>query len=182
MSSVTYKNQPAIDATKGAVPLSGTSHPYKVLKLLWPDEVESHVSSLLIGRSVHVCCGKSKIGDVRVDIDPENNPDIVCDASDMKAVIDDGQFDSVLRDPPYNGNMQWNHNLLHELHRIAKSRIVFQHWFIPVNPHGAFKKSQEDWFLTELYAWMPRTYFGRAQLISVFDRIEGPPDLFKLLM
>ena len=32
MASVTYKNQPAINKTKGNVPLAGTSHVYTILK------------------------------------------------------------------------------------------------------------------------------------------------------
>jgi len=34
MGSVSYKNQPAIDKTKGNVPLAGTSHIYRVKKKL----------------------------------------------------------------------------------------------------------------------------------------------------
>ena len=35
MSTVTYKNQPPIDKTKGTVPLAGTKHLYRVKKVLW---------------------------------------------------------------------------------------------------------------------------------------------------
>lgn len=52
MATVSYKNQPAIDATKGNVPLAGTEHPYRVLKVLWPEDVERFVASLLVGRSL----------------------------------------------------------------------------------------------------------------------------------
>lgn len=169
MASVTYKNQPAINATKGNVPINGTKHVYTVKKVLWPEHVEAHIVSLFIGRTLHVCCGKSLIGDVRLDIDRDNAPDIVCDAANMDGFVLDREFDTVLCDPPYNGDMQWNHNLLSELHRVASKRIIFQHWFIPANAEGRYKKAQSEWGLTELYAWMPRTYFGRAQLISVFD-------------
>ena len=40
MGNVTYKNQPAIDKTKGSVPLAGTSHIYRVKKKLWNDSIE----------------------------------------------------------------------------------------------------------------------------------------------
>ena len=178
MATVSYKNQPAIDATKVNVPLAGTDHPYRVLKVLWPEDVERFVASLLIGRSLHVCCGKSKLGTVRLDIDPANSPDIVCDARDMSALVSNGEYETVLCDPPYNGDMQWNHDLLRELLRVASRRIIFQHWFIPADDNGRYKKAKDGWGLSALYAWMPRTYFGRAQMISVFDYDNRQPTLF----
>jgi len=110
------------------------------------------------------------IGDVRLDIDPSNNPDIIADAANM-ACVDDDSFDTVLCDPPYNGKFQWNHDMLSELSRCAKSRIIFQHWFIPATPAGLYKKAQSKFYLSNSYVWQPKTYFGRAQIISVFDRI-----------
>ncbi len=172
MTSVTYKNQPAIDKTNGSIPLAGNSHIYRVNKRLWGDDIEETIESLFIGNTLHVCCGKSMIGDVRLDIDESNSPDIVCDASNMQGVVKGREFDTVLCDPPYNGKFQWNHDLLSELVRIANKRIIFQHWFIPANKYGLYKKAQEQFKLVELLCWQPKTYFGRVQMVSVFDRIE----------
>lgn len=169
MSTVSYKNQPAIDATKGNVPLAGTSHVYRVTKKLWPDSIEDVLSKMLIGSSLHVCCGKSLLGTVRVDADPANNPDYVADATDLPFA--DDFFDTVLCDPPYNGKFQWNHDLLTELARVASKRIIFQHWFMPATPKGLYKKAQEKFALSDVMVWQPRTYFGRVQVISVFDAI-----------
>ena len=47
---------------------------------------------------------------------------------------------------------------------------MFQHWYLAANTTGLYKKAQEKFQLTELYAWAPKTYFGRAQLIQVYDR------------
>ena len=172
MSSVTYKNQPAIDATNGAVPLAGTSHIYTVKKVLWPREIESFLETLFIGRTLHVCCGKSRIGNVRLDIDPANAPDIVCDAANMRGAVADGEFETVLCDPPYNGVFRWNHDLLSELARVASRRIIFQHWFLPARKDGGYKKAHESWKLSSVYLWQGRTYFGRAQVVSVFDNLN----------
>ncbi len=172
MTSVTYKNQPAINKTKGKVPLGGNSHLYTVKKLLWHDDISEVLKSLFIGKTLHVCCGKSLLGDVRVDLDPTHNPDIICDASNMQSVIDDNSFNTVLCDPPYNGKFQWNHDLLTELSRIASDRIIFQHWFIPATPLGLYKKAQEKFYLSNTFVWQGQAYFGRVQVISVFDRIK----------
>jgi hypothetical protein len=174
LSTVTYKHQPAIEATKGNVPLAGTSHLYTVTKVLWPDSIEDFLETLLVGRTLHVCCGKSQLGDVRLDLN-EPTADIHCDASDMSAFVKDDEFDTVLCDPPYNGKFQWNHDLLKELARVASKRIVFQHWFIPATSKGYYKKAQEKFHLSQCYVWQPRTYFGRAQIVSVFDRTNIVP-------
>lgn len=170
MSTVTYKHQPAINATHGNVPLAGNSHLYTVKKVLWPDSITKFLETILLGATLHVCCGKSLLGNVRVDL-YEPNADISCDAANMRVAVDDKSFDTVLCDPPYNGKFQWNHDLLSELARIARQRIIFQHWFIPATPNGLYKKAQERFALSNAYVWQPKTYFGRAQIISVFDSI-----------
>ena len=171
MANVTYKNQPAIDKTNGSVPLAGNSHLYTVKKRLWGDSIEETLQSLFIGKTLHVCCGKSQLGDVRLDADVENKPDIVCDAANMTGCVKDSSFDTVLCDPPYNGKFQWNHDLLKELSRVAKKRIIFQHWFIPATPKGLYKKAQEKFAISAVYVWQPKTYFGRVQVVTVFDAI-----------
>lgn len=169
MGTVTYKKQPGIEKTKGAVPLAGTKHLYTVKAVLWPEEVTAVIHSLLVGKSLHVCCGRSPLGDVRVDFDPKVKPDMVVNATALP--FDEGSFDTVLCDPPYNGSMQWNHDLLCELSRVAAKRIIFQHWFIPADSEGRWKKWHK-FQMSEIYVWQPRTYFGRGQLISVFDAVE----------
>ena len=100
-----------------------------------------------------------------------NTLNLILDVENMRNEIADKTFDTVLCDPPYNGRMQWNHNLLAEMSRIAKQRIIFQHWFIPATPQGLYKKAQEHFALAGLYVWQPKTYFGRVQVVSVFDSI-----------
>jgi hypothetical protein len=165
MSSVTYKNQPAIDATKGSVPLAGTSHVYTVGKVLWPEAVEEFIGTLLIPQTLHVCCGKSMLGDLRVDKHEQGA--LRADAVDLP--FEDRSWETVLCDPPYNGSFKWNHDLLTELGRVASRRIIFQHWFIPADKQGRFKKDH-SFKLSGVYVWAPKTYFGRAQVISVLDR------------
>lgn len=169
MPTVTYRHQPGIHKTRGAIPLAGTAHVYTVAKVLWPEVVTAFLKTQLIRPSLHVCCGLSKLGDVRLDLH-EPSAHLSCDASNMRSVVDDEEYASVLCDPPYNGDFQWNHNLLSELARVASRRIIFQHWFIPATKDGLYKKAQEKFALAGLYCWQPRTYFGRVQMISVFDR------------
>lgn len=165
MSTVTYKHQPAIHKTRGTIPLAGTSHLYTVTKLLWPPEIEQVLLQECHGLTLHVCCGKSQLGNVRLDLyEPE--VDICADAARLP--FEDESFTTVLCDPPYNGKFQWNHDMLSELFRVAKYRVIFQHWYSPVNKNGHCKKANR-FILTALYNWMPKSYFGRMQIISIFD-------------
>lgn len=170
MSTVTYKNQPGIHATRGAVPLAGTSHLYTVTKVLWAESIEDTLQSLLIGTTLHACCGASQLGDIRFDLDANHLPNVIGDAARFPFAND--SVDTVLCDPPYNGKFQWNHDLLAELPRVASQRIIFQHWFLPANKDGLYKKAQSKFQLTQVYVWQGQAYFGRAQIISVFDRVE----------
>lgn len=169
MSTVTYKHQPAIHKTRGTIPLAGNSYLYRVEKLLWPKDVESYLEALLIGQSLHVCSGKSKIGDIRLDL-YEKDVNVMGDMSRLP--FSNQSFDTVLIDPPYNSKLQIMHNMLAELSRVARKRIIFQHWFSPVDKVGYYRKNHK-FILTGLYNWMPKTYFGRMQIISVFDTLEN---------
>jgi hypothetical protein len=169
MSTVTYKNQPAIHKTRGAIPLVGNSYLYKVTKLLWPPDVENYLKGLLIEKSLHICCGISRIGDVRLDLYAE---DINVRGDMSRLPFSNQSFDSVIIDPPYNSKLQIMHDMLSELSRVAKQRIIFQHWFSPVDKYGRYRKNH-NFILTDLYNWMPKTYFGRINVISIFDRKEN---------
>ena len=166
MATVSYKAQPGIHKTRGAIPLAGTSHLYTVTRVLWPAPIEEILENLLIPPSLHVCCGASQLGTIRVDSDALHFPTVVADAARLP--FRDRSVASPLCDPPYNGKMRWNHDLLTELSRGTTQRIIFQHWFIPADMWGRYRKDHR-FSLTALYAWQPRSYFGRVQMVSVFD-------------
>ncbi len=168
MPSVTYKNQPGIDKTKGNIPLAGNAHVYTVKKILWPKEIEEFLQSQLVGETLHVCSGHSKLGDMRLDLHTNVLPDILGDAARLPFCND--AFDTLLIDPPYNGKFQWLHNMISELGRVARQRIIFQHWYLITDKEGRFKK-KHAFKLTDVYVWQPKTYFGRANVISVLDKL-----------
>lgn len=167
MATVTYKHQPAIHQTRGAIPLAGNTHLYEVTKLLWPEDVHEFLRGLCIGTTLHVCSGMSDIGDVRLDL---FQPNIDIRASMDSLPCASKSFNTVIIDPPYNSKLQVMHDMLSELKRVANTRIIHQHWYIPVNKYGYYRKDH-TFRLTALYNWMPKTYFGRVQVISVFDHI-----------
>jgi len=111
---------------------------------------------------------KSQLGDRRLDL-YEPTADVIADIARLP--FRDESWDTVLIDPPHNSRMQWNHDMLSELARVARIRIIFQHWFLPANKNGKFKKAHK-FKLVEVAVWQPRTYFGRANVISIFDKAE----------
>jgi hypothetical protein len=211
VTTVTYRKQPAIHVTRGAVPLAGTSHVYTVSGILWPNAVEDFLKAQFVGTTLHCCCGKSKLGDVRLDL-YEDDVDYKADAARLP--FDDLSFDTYLADVPYNGVFQWMHDALNEAIRVTRKRIIWQHWFSPVNKDGFLKKAHvfklrdvaivptlsvhademkvclhdpetdtyyvaeemdddQKFALTHAVVWQPTAYFGRMQIISIFDRV--PP-------
>jgi len=147
MSTVTYKNQPAIHETRGAIPLAGNSRIYTVSKLLWPKDVEDFLETLLIGNTLHICCGRSNLGNIRLDL-YEKDVNVIGDM--IKLPFGNQSFDTTLIDPPYNSKLQIMHDMLSELSRVSKQRIIFQHWFSPVDKLGQYRKDH-SFILTALY-------------------------------
>jgi hypothetical protein len=101
--------------------MSGTTeYPRIEDSWVWPDSVERLFRKQAEGRTLHVCCGKSDVGHVRIDRDPLNEPDIVADMNSLP--VPDRAFDTVIADPPWNGiqKVGEKHTLFFELVRKAK--------------------------------------------------------------
>jgi hypothetical protein len=83
----------------------------------WPPRVESWITSRLKGFSLHVCCGSSTIGDVRVDLHQET----ATIKGDMYHLPFKREvFDSILCDPPWNMPYHKRHLLTYELRDSLK--------------------------------------------------------------
>jgi hypothetical protein len=66
---------------------------------VWSGDVEAFIADKIYGYSLNVCAGKSRLGDVRIDLDPADRSVI---KGDMKALpFDDETFDTVIQDPPW---------------------------------------------------------------------------------
>jgi len=89
-----------------------------VFRRAWafPKSVESFLQRLLILPSLHVMCGSSKIGDVRVDL--VMRADVRADA--FKLPFRDAVFASVLTDPPWHMPYHLRPRLAKELARVLR--------------------------------------------------------------
>jgi len=135
---------------------------------IWEKPEEDFYASKCVGRTLHVCCGKSKLGDVRVDIKPQAEGVITMDY--RKLEFPDMSFDTVICDPPWfkadrfavikgNPSLRW----LLELKRVAKKRIIIIH-------HHFF--TIRNFKLVE--AWCLRTKGLLWKVCGIYDRIEYP--------
>lgn len=81
------------------------SKPFPMLEefWIWPDSVERWFRERTNGYTLHVCCGRSTLGDVRVDADKNNNPDIIADAKRLP--FEQATFDTGIIDPPWKVNV-----------------------------------------------------------------------------
>ena len=101
---------------------------FKFRKLwAWEKNEEEFYKQFCEGRVLHVCCGQSKFGDVRVDIEPQDPGVLKADYRHLP--FKNKSFDTVICDPPWakrerlDAGLSW----LFELARIARKRIVLVH-------------------------------------------------------
>jgi hypothetical protein len=103
---------------------------YKFVKAwAWPDGVEKHVGSLIEGYSLHVCCGESKIGDVRIDLTKQ--ADVKADMFHLP--IRNASFDTVICDPPWKLGYHRRYKLLYQLRDALKpgGLLIFNAFWYP---------------------------------------------------
>lgn len=118
------------DKYKGGFPLHFEKRLFKLYN--YPEKI------------LHPFGGKAEYG-LKVDINPEVNPDIVADAHSLP--FDDNSFDFVLCDPPYSdelsktlyntGKLNWN-KWTAEAVRVTKKGgfIALYHWHMSPRPKG----------------------------------------------
>jgi len=110
----------------------------------WMEGEEEFYRQKLIGRTLHVCCGTSKLGDVRVDISVDYRPHVV--ATLRRLPFKDKSFDTVIADPPWiNQYYLW---LAEELPRVARRRIIVvtnHFWYEPR------RTKHRGWYLEGIY-------------------------------
>lgn len=129
------------------------------------------LKEMAIGRTLHICCGMSQIGDIKADIDPKTNRNFTTDLFNLP--FKPRTFDTVICDPPYSyyNRFKWFYNLSH----IADKR------FIIASGLQLLRLGKKNWKRQLFYdssARSPITGGNRIflKLWWVFDRVNANLD------
>ena len=97
----------------------------------WPTEVENKIKELIEGECLHVCCGESSLGDVRINYPKKLNANVLADMFNLP--IRAASFDTVLCDPPWELPYHVRGRLLRQLRDCIKpnGRLIFNCFWFP---------------------------------------------------
>ncbi|GAI02458.1 unnamed protein product, partial [marine sediment metagenome] len=97
----------------------------------WPKEIEDFIATKIKGRSLNVCCGHSGLGDVKIDLFVKKEGIIKADMYDLP--FKNGEFETIICDPPWELPYNKRHKLLWELCRVLKKggRLIFNAFWWP---------------------------------------------------
>lgn len=133
----------------------------RVFKPEWADSTDIDKwlqREMFVGEVLNFPCGVSPLGDVRVDIDPSVNPDILADIESVP--FEDSSFDTVYCDPPYSYHAYDKNQWAVDLWDVARKRLILQ----TKNQRYAFEHADRTVYLAE------RPSRGMVyQIFQVFD-------------
>lgn len=95
--------------------------------------MENFIASRKEGFSIHVCCGSSPLGDLRID-KYLDNVDIKADM--LQLPIKTGVADTVICDPPWKTDGKVRATLSYELRRVLRlgGKLIFNALWFPLVP------------------------------------------------
>lgn len=136
---------------------------------VWPDRVERLFREHMEGETLHVCCGKSDLGDITVDADPDRDPHVVADMFDLP--FGENTFDTVICDPPWHEiqSVGQKHSLFFELVRRVRPNGVIL-WNALTLPSSNQTELEDVWVRQDFEE-------GKASVIAKYRRYPGQTTL-----
>jgi len=129
---------------------------------LWDKDISDFVESKINGYTLNICAGLSKIGDIKIDLDPRD-PSVI--KADMKKLpFDDNTFDTVIEDPPWKIGYFDRWQPFFECIRVCKvgGIVIYNAYWIPQSKYAELK---------ELYIRQDNA-FTNTSIISIFEKIK----------
>ena len=127
----------------------------QMLEANWihPPSVERWLRRMSIGDTLNICCGKSKVGDIRIDLDPNAERNFIGDL--FHPPFRKFSFDTVICDPPYSYFNKWI--WVFRISDLARKRFLIASPNISVNLSRYWKRT--FWFSDDhQHLWL-RTYW-----------------------
>lgn len=129
----------------------------------WPQDITNQVELLLKeGRTLNICAGNNRLGDVKIDLEPKNEKVDKMNMRDLQ--FPDKSFDNVIIDPPWKLGYYQRFRPFYEAVRVTKiSGNIFYNanWI----PHSDQCK------LINVYVRRD-SHWGNVSIISHFRREE----------
>jgi len=130
---------------------------------IWDKTIEEFVKPRVKGYSLNVCAGKSSIGDVKIDLNPQNKS--VKKGNMNKLQFGNNTFDTVIEDPPWKIGFYKRMKPFFECVRVCKvgGQIIYNAYWIPTSKQV---KRKELWLRQD-------SDWTNCSVISVFEKIKG---------
>ena len=130
---------------------------------IWDDTVRSYVEKHIEGKSLNICAGASGLGDVQIDLDPQNAEVLKADMRELP--FDDEQFVTVIIDPPWKLGYYQRFKPFYEAVRVCRvgGRIIYNANWIPHSD-----QCKLDWAVIRR-----DSHWGNISVISVFRRLNN---------
>ena len=130
----------------------------------WPDDVTDEVEKLLEpGKTLNICAGASRLGDVKIDLDPQRADIQKGDMRDLQ--FNDESFDNVIIDPPWKLGYYQRFRPFYEAVRVTKvgGLIIYNATWIPHSDQcellNVFVRRDSHW--------------GNVSVFSIFRRVSN---------
>lgn len=100
---------------------------------VWDGTVEDFVREHIKGYSLNVCAGKSQLGDVKLDIDPQDSSILRGTMIDLP--FKNCTFDTVIQDPPWKIGYYHRFKPFFECVRVCAvgGHIIYNAYWIPTS-------------------------------------------------
>ena len=134
---------------------------------MWEKEIEDFVKKKMKGYTLNVPCGMSKLGDIRLDLDPDLSMREAYDFFKDKLPYSDNTFDTVISDPPWKIGHYFRPRLFFKLVEVCKigGQIIYNATWVPTSK---YTKLKECWIRQS-------SQFSNVSIISVFEKIADVP-------
>jgi len=133
---------------------------------IWDGTVTDFVRDRITGYSLNICAGRSELGDVKIDLDPQDSSVI---KGDMREIpYPDNTFDTVIQDPPWKIGFYHRMRPFFECVRVCKvgGKIIYNAYWIP---SSKAVRLEEAWIRQD-------KPFTNTSIISIFTKETGEYD------
>ena len=136
---------------------------------IWNGTVHDFVKEKIKGYSLNACAGKSSLGDVKIDLDPQDKS--ITKGDMINLPFENETFDTVIQDPPWKIGFYKRWKPFFEFDGVCKvaGQIIYNAYWIPTSK--AVK-------LTQTFIRQDKA-FTNTSIISVFEKTTNDFDNYQ---